>query len=495
MGQKYKKKRIGTNVLIPNLRNLTPNFNFSCRSSSLTFSQFGAFDGCADEIQRKLNDHSLAASASIRNIPFEDHVESFANQSLPLDQQEVIINSIPNDIGVGAIKAQYLSTGSGGDNASVQYQPKSKRNRILHFWWRSDKYASQLRKELLLLLSPFSNTMGNSRKRDSTGSPRTSPKSIQREQVTSITNDDAFLRVKEILPGPPENHPRSGFTTFCQALVETEGLIQWRIHTDLVDIISFNSVDLANGGEFSKNKYCHMSRNVKKFKCTCEMYSTLQSVAYSMPVDTRAVDTSEVACLHILFFKEHILPFYHNLFSGQQLDDTLQKSLSRIHNRIMRSLSTLNIPVVMLGDGNSASQRLSVLGKDLLSCTLVNLRNERVSCENRECQSQKRNMSKLHDFLKTGKNICEHLQQLRDHQEVWCKSLDTEEDDTDSDSENINEDFSLTFDPDEDNVIGHTKKVSPPIIVLASRASGCLLDTQTLKNHHSGHPKKFKRNF
>ena len=426
-------------------------------------------------------------------------MESFANQSLPLDQQQVIINSIPNDVGVGAIKSQYLSTGSGGDNASVQYQPKSKRNRILHFWWRSDKYASQLRKELLLLLSPFSNTMGNSRKRDSTGSPRTSPKFLQREQVTSITIDDAILRVKEILPGPPENLPRSGFTTFCLALVETEGSIQWRIHTDIDDIISFNSVDLANGGKFSKNKYCHMSRSVsydlEKFKCTCEMYSTLRCVASSMPVNTRGVDTSEVACLHILFFKEHILPFYHNLFSGLQLDNAFQKSLSRIHSRIMGSLSTLNVPVVLLGDGNSASQRLSVLSKDLLSCTLVNLRNERVSCENRECQSLKRNMSKLHDFLNTGKSICEHLQQLRDHQEVWCNSLDTEEDDTDSDSENINDDFSRTFDPDEDSVIGHTKKVSPPIIVLASRASGCLLDTQTLKNHHSGHPKNFERNF
>ena len=32
-------------------------------------------------------------------------------------------------------------------------------------------------------------------------------------------------------------------------------------------------------------------------------------------------------------------------------------------------------------------------------------------------------------------------------------------------------------------------------IVLASRASGCLLDTQTLKKHPSGHPKRFVRKF
>ena len=112
------------------------------------------------------------------------------------------------------------------------------------------------------------------------------------------------------------------------------------------------------------------------------------------------------------------------LFGSQQFDDTLE-NLPRLHNRIMRSLNTLNIPVVMLGDGNSASHRLSVLGKDLLSCTIVNLRNKRVSCENEECRSKKGNTRKLHDFLETSKNICEHLQQLKEHLEVWCKNLDT----------------------------------------------------------------------
>ena len=33
------------------------------------------------------------------------------------------------------------------------------------------------------------------------------------------------------------------------------------------------------------------------------------------------------------------------------------------------------------------------------------------------------------------------------------------------------------------------------VIVLASRVSGCHVDTQTLKNHPSGHPKVFVRNF
>ena len=33
------------------------------------------------------------------------------------------------------------------------------------------------------------------------------------------------------------------------------------------------------------------------------------------------------------------------------------------------------------------------------------------------------------------------------------------------------------------------------ILVLASRASACLLDTKTLKNHPSGHAKNVVRNF
>ena len=33
------------------------------------------------------------------------------------------------------------------------------------------------------------------------------------------------------------------------------------------------------------------------------------------------------------------------------------------------------------------------------------------------------------------------------------------------------------------------------IVLLASRASGCPLDTHNLKNHSSGHPKSFVRNF
>ena len=32
-------------------------------------------------------------------------------------------------------------------------------------------------------------------------------------------------------------------------------------------------------------------------------------------------------------------------------------------------------------------------------------------------------------------------------------------------------------------------------MVLASRASGCLFDTQTLKKHTSGHPEFLERNF
>ena len=35
----------------------------------------------------------------------------------------------------------------------------------------------------------------------------------------------------------------------------------------------------------------------------------------------------------------------------------------------------------------------------------------------------------------------------------------------------------------------------PYILVLASRVTECYLDTQTLKNHPSGHPKIFVRNF
>ena len=38
-------------------------------------------------------------------------------------------------------------------------------------------------------------------------------------------------------------------------------------------------------------------------------------------------------------------------------------------------------------------------------------------------------------------------------------------------------------------------KIIPHDIVLASRASGHLLDTQTLKNHPSGHPNYFVKNF
>ena len=44
-------------------------------------------------------------------------------------------------------------------------------------------------------------------------------------------------------------------------------------------------------------------------------------------------------------------------------------------------------------------------------------------------------------------------------------------------------------------LVSFTHTHIPPLIVLASRASGRHLDTQTLKNHPAGHPKSLGRNF
>ncbi|XP_072030816.1 uncharacterized protein [Amphiura filiformis] len=410
---------------------------------------------------------------------------------ISFQQQARIINSIDNDTGPngrqGVLVCQHYSSGTGefrgeDKHPTSNYIPTSKRNRILYFqrFGRHNKDIIKIlqadsdepatvpqvkrnlpqnstRVKVVRSCSPTEHVQGNSNKTDTNTTPavtcrvqgaKLANKGVQASksrQTHKIKGTKSEGPAKSRSPGsqdplkrstctPPHDQHYDDFCTFKQTLfikfvhhLLSEGCLQWRIHSEDIDVIAMNDVNL-DSASFKKNQFVHVYRskcsqqNQVSYFCNCQMQSLVTAI------------NQDNTCFHIRFLNKYVDPLYDMLFD----------SPSRIHQthlnvKIQGSLQSLNIPVFRL-DRDSAFHKFSVLSHDLKSCSVVNFNRNIFSCLSGKCKTSPSGHSrKIKDIDSDA--VCEHLKNIHQNREQWqCLCHATDDDDDSGELDGIPQD-------------------------------------------------------
>jgi hypothetical protein len=331
------------------------------------------------------------------------------NKPVPFRIQEEIINSFSND-SITQRKSDcyahkmYMSTGNAtkrndeGDIVS-KYLPTSLRNRILYFWRKSD-YT-----KVFELISPDSESCV--------------PKSSARKRSAARTNKEHqhFDTSEETHLNNMPSYPFSPFVKFQQLLVGKDGIFKWRIHNVNTDVFAMNNIDI-NSGNLQKNQFVHVwrwsaseGRNEPNYFCQCSMYAAASRMS--------GFENTASRCCHVRFLHQCVEPIYASLFSPTSVTKT--PMMSKIEN----SLESLNVPVVRL-DNDKQFHRYSVLSSNMLSCSIVNLQGNRLSCKDGKCRSMKGHTRKISSL--GDQTNCEHLVYMSANKEQWQQLCEDSQD-------------------------------------------------------------------
>ena len=120
----------------------------------------------------------------------------------------------------------------------------------------------------------------------------------------------AFCHYMQIQPAVVVDAGRSLYNTYCEALV-TEGLVQWRHHSEDSDTVILNDYSHSTG-EFLPNSYAHTTcvkvEGENLMTCSCKIYQQVQNATMAnlqiSPEEEQELflDASQLTCMHCRFF-------------------------------------------------------------------------------------------------------------------------------------------------------------------------------------------------
>ena len=359
---------------------------------------------------------------------FEKFVMCQANSHISLEEQETIINSLPNDStpqGRASIAHDaYFSTGTIVENDDImtrsKYIPSSVQNKILYYW------RLNALDDILQTLLHVKSTQ-EKKSRESFASQRHS-----RRTTSTFECPDPQYDFEPVTHAVQEE--TTPYVKFLQHLVGQSGVLKWRIHSHDLDTIAMNDIDLETGC-FVKNHFAHVFRTVSSettnitHTCTCRMYST-----------TQQMEGHGQTCCHVRFFTEEIEPQFNALWSH----NVLLPAQTPIQKKIRDALQEANVSVVRL-DSDPRYHRFSVLTPDMSSCTVVILQGNYVSCQSGRCRATKGHSRKIIKI--SDPSNCQHLQAMYANEELWSHLYNSQ---YDSDDDNIDPHDNITVDPAQD---------------------------------------------
>ena len=223
------------------------------------------------------------------------------------------------------------------------------------------------------------------------------------------------------------------YIKFMKRLVGSNGVIEWRIHGNEVDVIVMNDIDLES---FQKNKFSNIWRWKGSgpdplYFCDCRMYSAM------CRMKNQAAPTDQnTNCCHVRFCMEQVEPLYASLFAGNSFNPQTNIAL-----KISSSLKNINVPVVRLGN-DCHHHRFSVLSLDMLSCATVILNGNRFSCKDGKCRASKGHTRKVRHISDESQS-CEHLLLLNNNTEQWIGLLADISDHRESDEDCLQDSFDI----------------------------------------------------
>jgi len=373
--------------------------------------QTGIYGGI--NISASLDQHLLHRTP-VYHRSFIEYVDQINSQSYSLSDQEEIINSIENDPNTQEhrkpAKDSYFSTGDFKGNTNTEKLrcksclPTSKRNRAIYF------YMKRSRSQCLDALG-ISDQPQNSQQ-------QLHPPSLSSRKSTSHTappaQDDHHIpdvsqshnvdvpSTSDVIPtAATDNTP---YVQFKHALVESHGVLQWRVHTNNMDIIAMNDINMLTG-KFHNNSFVHLTREVTAdgnviFECTCSMSPIIHQIE-QIP-----------RCCHARFFVDHMEEHINTIFTlNKPLEATTPTTM-----KIAQSLAKKQDAVVKLGT-HKTYHRFSV--RDSKSCAIVHLQGKRFTCQSGECSARKTNIRKVIHIGDAAS--CPHMKVLNANEEAWNK--------------------------------------------------------------------------
>ncbi|CAC5390300.1 unnamed protein product [Mytilus coruscus] len=186
-------------------------------------------------------------------------------------------------------------------------------------------------------------------------------------------------------------------------------------------------------GCLMESSFVHMSRrtvgNVNVYHCTCTLFATLLQLATLDEQPDTEIESINIKCCHIRYFKEIIEPDYPIYFSTEFFTSPTKSQKS-----IMLYLAALQKPVILLLSSLRTKQ-FSVVPNSSQDCKFVNVSRNRVSCKSGECSAIYSFSTRKVIYLSETSNVCLHLQAMKDHKNLWMNVNDIEEDIEDEDEE------------------------------------------------------------
>lgn len=375
----------------------------------------------------------------VENPEFKFIFDPPSSSKYTLYDQCKIISCLPNDhywnegthahVGYGRMLSIRDST--------EKYKPASLRNLILYHH-RESNYSAIFR-----LVDKFRNpesSPANSRQNINDDNinigenmQNSTPRQV-RPKRKALNEEDILRNLRTVNPLFTTHNRASDnslYEKYKTAQTETGGLF-WRVHESDIDVLCLNDVNMTTGC-LMESSFVHMTRrnvgNVNVYHCTCTLFATLLQLATLDEQPDTEIDSINIKCCHIRYFKEIIEPDYPIYFSTEVFTSPTKSQKS-----IMLSLAALQKPVILLLS-SLRTKKFSVVPNSSEDCKFVNVSRNRVSCQSGECSAIYSFSTRKVIYLCETSNVCPHLQAMKDHKNLWMNGNDIEEDIEDEDEE------------------------------------------------------------
>jgi len=217
---------------------------------------------------------------------------------------------------------------------------------------------------------------------------------------------------------------RTMFTSFSEELHRKDGIVQWRMHLEDMDVVVLNDYN-PTSGMLKPLDFVHVTASGTdsdhvQIQCTCRIYQYMHGKALRKAHMEDATDTvlaSNFTCMHCRFYSTYLLPF-QGLFNSQEC-------VNKLHEKVRQTEREVNAPVVLMGEANpSTTTKLSVAAGNSVAMVHIHFTLSAcfAKCQDGMCQtlhSTKRRVPvgiSLRDVPKG--QMCEHLHTLFHNQDV-----------------------------------------------------------------------------
>ena len=209
---------------------------------------------------------------------------------------------------------------------------------------------------------------------------------------------------------------RRVYSKFSEQLV-SDGLMQWRYHTEDLDVVVLNDYD-STTGHLMPCSFVHVCSSKGDdggilVRCTCQTYNLIQCTLLqklNLLPGTESVLDSSNTCMHGRFFHEHLLHFWNDMET--------QSQLTQLQHKIQYSLHEDDPKILLLGQAYpNGVTKFSVCGEDHeFAIVTISFRLGQcwARCCNGVCAAKARNKKRIPTVISlqnttTLGQLCSHL--------------------------------------------------------------------------------------